>query len=356
MAIGQWAGKAGEALVREWVLCVSAAGLAATTLYRGKLPSYSFTDLEILYILFVLLVTVKGLERANVFSRIAALLRPGTLLPFQLVTATALLSMVVTNDVALFVAVPVTAALDTNGQDLLVVLEVLAANAGSALSPFGNPQNLFIYWFYRLQPFEFVKAIAPFTAVCLGAIALAALAVRSRPSTRPRKGLPPVARSGKLYLAFLVLFILAVLRMAPLWVGAAPLLYAALADRGSLRVDYALLLIFACIFGLTDNAMALAPTTISGADQTFWYAALGSQVMSNVPAALLVADFTRLWRPLLWGVSVGGFGSIIASLANLIAYRLYRDHAPSALAFLFKLHVGGLLAFAVGCAAYLAFR
>ncbi len=356
MTARQWAGKAGEALVREWVLCASAAGLVATTLYRGELPSYSLTDLEVLYILFVLLVTVKGLERANVFSRVAALLRPGRLLPLQLVAATAVLSMVVTNDVALFVAVPVTIALDTDGRDLLVVLEALAANAGSALSPFGNPQNLFIYWFYRLHPLEFVRTIAPFTAVCLGAISLASLAVRHRPSGRPREHPPPITPGGRAYLAFLALFVLAVLRVAPLWVGAAPLLYAAAADRRSLRVDYALLLIFACIFGLTDNVMALAPTTISGANETFWYAALGSQVMSNVPAAVLVADFTRLWKPLLWGVSVGGFGSIIASLANLIAYRLYRGHTPSPSAFLVKLHAGGYLAFAVGCTAYLVLR
>ncbi|NOY45841.1 MAG: citrate transporter [Deltaproteobacteria bacterium] len=343
-------------LVREWVVGAVGAALAVTTLLRGRLPSYDLTDFEVLYIILVLLVVVKGLERADVFSNVAAFLRSGRLLSFQLVVATALLSMAVTNDVALFVAVPVTTALETDGGDLLVILETLAANAGSALSPIGNPQNLFIYWFYRLHALEFVRAIAPFTAVCLGAILLTSLAIPAPPASRIPTRTSRLTPSGGAYLAFLALFALAILKIVPLWVGAAPLLYAALFDRGTLRVDYALLLIFACIFGLTDNVLALAPTTVGGGRRTFWYAAFGSQVLSNVPAAVFMADFTPSWKPLLWGVSVGGFGSLIASLANLIAYRLYRDHTRSPRAFLLKLHAAGYLAFAVGCVAYLVLQ
>ncbi len=353
MTAKRWAGVAGAALVRERVLGVVAVGLVATTAYRGALPSYGLADLEVLYILSVLLVTVRGLERGNVFARVAGRLRGSRFLALQLVGATAFLSVVVTNDVALFVAVPVTVAFDVEGRDLLVVLEVLAANAGSALSPFGNPQNLFIYWFYQLHALEFVRAIAPFTAVCLGGIAAISLVVR------PGGGVgggaappPPVTRHGEAYLVFLGVSVLAVLRVFPLWVGAAPLAYAALFDRGALAVDYPLLATFACLFGFTDNVAALVPAASLGPYRTFWYTALGSQVVSNVPAAVVVADFTRQWRPLLWGASVGGFGSLVGSLANLIGYRLYRSHARSPGGFLVTLHVGGYLAFAVGCGVF----
>lgn len=152
----------------------------------------------------------------------------------RLVVLTGVLSTLITNDVSLIVVVPLTLALDIEGGEKVIILETIAANGVSALTPFGNPQNLFIYYHFGLQAGEFV--------------------------------------------------------------GAIPFPYALVRDRAALRVDYFLL-----FFGFTDN---LRPE-LQGPTSVFVYSALASQVISNVPSTLLLADFTSNWRALLWGVSVG---------------------------------------------------
>jgi Na+/H+ antiporter NhaD/arsenite permease-like protein len=104
----------------------------------------------VLFILFVLFVVVKGLQRSGLLLRLSQRIEGGQFIPLKLVIATFCLSMLVTNDVALTVIVPLTLFLNIDRKDVLVILEALAANAGSALTLFGNPQNLFIYWFYQI--------------------------------------------------------------------------------------------------------------------------------------------------------------------------------------------------------------
>jgi len=148
-------------LLKEWLLLASVAGLLVSSVHLQRIPSFTGQDVQFLLTLTALFVTVKGLERSGLMTRLSRPLRNGRGVPLKLVVATFVLSMLVTNDVALLVIVPLTLALDTTRKDLLVILEALAANAGSALTPFGNPQNLFIYWSYGLHPGEFVAAIAP---------------------------------------------------------------------------------------------------------------------------------------------------------------------------------------------------
>ena len=114
-----------------------------------------------------------------------------------------------------------------------------------------------------------------------------------------------------------------VLRLLPApWALLAPAT-ALLFDRKSLRVDYALLLTFLFFFGTAENLKLLLAARLDHAEHIFLLSALSSQVMSNVPATLLLAKFTDHWEALLWGANVGGFGSLVGSLANLIAYKLY---------------------------------
>jgi len=344
-----------EFLLKEWLLFASVSGLVLTSFYLERIPRYSVQDFEVLYILFVLFVIIEGLEKSGFFSKVSSGLEKGRNIPAKLVFATMALAMFVTNDVALLVVVPMTLKLNIKKKDWIVVLEALAANAGSALTPFGNPQNLFIYWFYHLHPGEFVRAIAPFTAVFFVILILLAGAVKAenRERTQYRE---KTAGSFYLYLSLLVVFVLAVLRLLPIWVGVGVVAYAFLWDRKSLKVDYALLATFFCFFGLTDNLKTVFMSTLENSKYVFIFSALVSQFMSNVPSTLLFADFTTNWKALLWGVNVGGFGSLLGSLANIIAYRLYANSTGygrgDSRRFLVKFHALSYCAFAIGIALY----
>jgi len=342
-----------EFVKEEWLLVLSASGLLFTSLYLRRIPSYSTSDFEILYILFVLFVVTTGLQRHHVLARIALQLEQGRFTPAKLVLVTFFFSMVVTNDVALLSIVPLTLLLNIERIEWLVILEALAANAGSALSPFGNPQNLFIYWFYGMPFSEFVKTIAPFSAVFLLLLLTGALIINANgvPSKAPSK-LKPTS-PAYFYTGALLLFALAILHILPLAVGGLPLLSALLADRESLRVDYPLLITFACFFGFTDNLQVLLEPVLAHPHHVFLLSAFLNQVISNVPAALLLADFTDHWRSLLWGVSVGGFGSLVGSLANLIAYRIYvRKERGRARQFTIRFHMVSYAAFFAGILLY----
>ncbi len=313
-------------LIKEWILLAALSGLLLTSIYLGRIPAYSRSDFEILFMLLVLFVCGKGMENSGVFAQLARRLERGRFTPLKLVATTYGLSMFVTNDVALLVIVPLTLLLRSPRRHLLVILEALAANSGSALTPFGNPQNLFLYWHYHLSFGQFLRAIAPLSGFFLVLLLAAASALDrgkegSREETQP---IEPLGLTSRVYPVLTGLMILVVLKVLPLMAGLVALLYASCFDRRSLRVDYALLLTFFVFFGLTDNIKAMA--VLGGIEHTrhvFLLSAMASQVMSNVPAALLLADFTQNWKALLWGSNVGGFGNLIASFANLIAYRLY---------------------------------
>ncbi len=310
--------------LREWLLLSVTAGLLVTSLYLRRMPSLSRDDLEIIFVLATLFVVVKGLENSDFLLRISQRIAQGRLLPLKLVCMTFFLSMVITNDVALLVIVPLTLAHDMERRDMVVILEALAANAGSALTPVGNPQNLFIYWHYGLGVRTFVSTIAPFSLLFLVLLGLAALLLGSPRADQNRRPAPCRVRPCAYgYLLLLAVVILIILRLLPLQSGIIVLVIALLLDRGCLHIDYVLLLTLACFFGLAENIKTMIAATIMHSDHIFVLSAISSQLISNVPAALLFGRFTDNWQALLWGTNAGGFGSLVGSLANLIAYRLY---------------------------------
>ncbi len=344
-------------LKAEWLLAASVTGLVVTTLALGRVPVYTVSDFQILFMLWVLFVVTTGLREHHVLQRAARALERGEHVAVKLVLATFFFAMLVTNDVALLTIVPMTMLLRVRRKDWLVILEALAANAGSALSPFGNPQNLFIYWHYHVPLRAFVQVIAPFAGAFLVLLVAAAWVVaadgEAAEAEETAAGAPRWGWRAYFYIAALGVVALVVLRWLPLGVAAAVLVFVALTDRASLRVDYALLATFACFFGFTDNLQVLLATALAHPRHVFLLSAGMSQVISNVPAALLLADFTSHWHALLWGVSVGGFGSLIGSLANVIAYRVYVQEAPhEAARFMLRFHGLSYAAFFVGVALY----
>jgi Na+/H+ antiporter NhaD/arsenite permease-like protein len=338
----------------EWLLILSGVGLLLTSIIARRLPSYSLSDFEILYILFVLFIVTKGLQQHDVLGLMARKVERGRFIPVKLVLATFFFSMIVTNDVALMALVPLTILLNIPHKAWLVIAEALAANAGSALSPFGNPQNLYIYWHYDIAFSDFIAAIIPFSLVFLVLLVIGSMLIRApgNPTTESQQS-SPLTRSAWFYIAALLVVALTVLRVLPLYVGIVVIVYALIADRESLRIDYALLLTFAFFFGFTDNLQELLKSYLEHRRHVFLLAALLSQVLSNVPTALLLADFTDHWRSLLWGVSVGGFGSLVGSLANLIAYRIYvRAYRNEARSFTIRFHAVSYTAFFIGILLY----
>jgi Na+/H+ antiporter NhaD/arsenite permease-like protein len=341
-------------VLKEPLLLASVFGLALTSAYLKRLPAYSISELQVLFILFILFVSIKGLERSGLVLKLSQSIGRGQVIPLKLTIITFLLSMLVTNDIALIVTVPLTLALDINRKDVLVILEALAANAGSALTPFGNPQNLFIYWFYDL-PFEkFIASIAPFSFIFLDCLLLTAFLIKTTNHQELKSELVEVKYSAYIYGVLLVIIILTVMRLLPLFVGLSVIVYAAVFDRESLRIDYALLFTFLCLFGLTENMKTLFPANLEHSGHTFLLSAVSSQLISNVPATLLLAKFTTQWQALLWGVNVGGFGSLMGSLANLIAYRFYTAHSStsSPVRFTIKFMLFGYAAFFIGVGLY----
>ncbi len=340
--------------MKEGLLLLSAIGFIGTSIFTRTIPHYSVQEVEVLFILFVLFVAVNGLQRSGLISKLSQGIENSAAIPLKLILMTFFLSMFITNDVALIVIVPLTLHLRISRKDLLIILEALAANAGSALTPFGNPQNLFIYWSFDLNPLEFITAIAPFSLSFIILLSLSAVFIKTEKSRQTAEETRKVCKSAYLYGIAFFLVLLTILHILPVTAGLIIILLILVFDRKTLKIDYSLLITFIFFFGLAENMKLILEYEISQHEHIFLFSALISQVISNVPATLVLAKFTTNWEALLWGVNTGGFGSLIGSLANLIAYRLYIRHEniknPSK--FILKFMGAGYIAFAISIGLY----
>jgi len=341
-------------VVKEWLAVASGVGWLLTCVYARRLPVYSRDELQVLFILLVLFVAVNGIQQGGLILNLARNLEKGKLIPLKLVTATFFLSMLITNDVSLLVVVPLTLALRMKHKGIVVILQALAANAGSALTPLGNPQNLFIYWYYNVPALRFMATMAPFSLAFLFLLTISSAFLGTDRVVRHYLPLRKTGGRAYVHCFLLLLVVLTILRLMPTSSGLLVLAYAIFFDRRVLRVDYALLLTFFFFFGIGDNLQVLLQSEIGRTHHVFLFSALASQVMSNVPATLLLSNFTTHWRALLWGSNAGGFGSLFGSLANLIAYKLYVSHETTSnpAAFTTAFLLLGYLALAFSAALY----
>lgn len=206
----------------------------------------------------------------------------------------------------------------------------MAANLGSAMTPLGNPQNLYLYSLSGMGLGEFLRLMAPVTGLSLVLLSAAVLCLPCRPLGAADIRLNRPDRRGLLLLgAVFAVCLLSVLRVLHYGIAlGAAVLAALLADRRLLRrVDYSLLLTFLFFFVFVGNMKALPTVSeaLSGlvAGREMTVGILLSQVISNVPAAMLLSGFTADYPALLLGVNLGGLGTLIASMASLISYKLY---------------------------------
>ena len=341
-------------VLKEWIVIISGVGLALTSFLTMRLPRFSQEEMEVLLILFALFVTVQGLHTTGLIANLARRIERGSNIPLKLTLGTFFLAMLITNDVTLVVIVPLTLSLQIRRKDVVVILEALAANAGSTLTPFGNPQNLYLYWYYQIHPAAFLQTIAPFSLVFLLLLTGASLLIKTGPDLPAQASPPTIHRAAWAYGGLFLVLIVTILHVLPVSVAALVILVSVALDRSVLRVDYGILATFLFFFGITDNLKQVLTPGLQHAGHVFLMSILTSQFISNVPAALLFAEFTPHWRVLLWGVSAGGFGSLFASLANLIAYKLYitHDSAKDLFPFTVKFLAMGYLALFIAIGLY----
>ena len=329
-------------LKREKVLVIALALAAASMLAVPPDAAYAgYVDVRVLALLFCLMLLVKGFQSiglfdwliARAFGRVASARRMCVLL----VLLCFFTGMVITNDVALITFVPFAImALRLCGQEGLlirvVVLQTVAANLGSMATPIGNPQNLYLFSASGISLGAFFGTMLPLAGVSLLLILLALLSIPPQPIRITLGGeaarLP--RRELAVYGALFAVNLLVVFRVLPWGVALAATLAGVLAmgqARLIKQVDYALLLTFVGFFIFVGNLGRVAfisewlERALAG--RGVLLAALMSQALSNVPAALLLSGFTDNYAGLLAGTNIGGLGTLIASMASLISYKLY---------------------------------
>ncbi len=323
----------------EVVLTVALiAALASFLLVPPGAHTLAGIDTTTLLMLFSLMTIVAGFRHMGAFDKLAGAVtaKIHTLrgLAMVLTAANFLLAMVATNDVALITLVPFTLLLMQGASighiTLTVVLETIAANLGSMVTPIGNPQNLYLYSSGKLGALAFPALTWPYAAAAFvllmgGCLLIPKLAVQ--PANAPQDKLP--ARKLALYAVLTVIALLSLAKVIPAWALAAAVAVAVfIVDRPVLKqVDYTLLATFVCFFVFVASVKAYAPISAwlesLMAGSPLVTSLLVSQVISNVPACLLLSPFTPDASALMLGVNLGGLGTIVASLASLISFRLY---------------------------------
>lgn len=326
---------------KEAVLCISFLCAAATMFFVPPDMQYiGYIDLHVLSLLLCLMAVVAGFQSCGVFRYLTYSLlkscRSGRLLGLILVLLPFFSSMLVTNDVALLVFVPFTIGLLSEMKSQkstvpLLVLQTVAANLGSMATPVGNPQNLFLYSEFKLSISEFFGTTLPLTALSLVILSLVSLPVL--PKTLPHFDLKEEKIEKPVSLAIYgVLFIVCLLTVFHILnfgiLLTITVIILLIIDRKILlKPDYALLATFVCFFIVSGNLGRIEAVNAflkNLLDKNTLLTSIGaSQVISNVPAAVLLSGFTDNWKELLEGVNIGGLGTPIASLASLITLKLY---------------------------------
>ena len=310
-------------------------------------PHISSVHWNVIATLFSLMLICHAFDQCRLLTSLAGKVlctfKTPRKLGFAMIFATGVFAMFVTNDVALLTVVPLTmqmAKVSKKDPYLLIILETMAANLFSALTPFGNPQNLFLYSYFHIPVSGFFKIMIPFCLISGLLLVLINLVFNTGNAYKVE------ARKFELFdsrlligaSAAFLLNILSVFRMIDYWISLAATLLIVIffAPRLLLKVDYILLMTFVLFFLFTDSVtgIPMIKTFFAGllnSKLSVLLASAGlSQIISNVPAAVLISGFTMHYRELLYGVSAGGLGTLVASLASLISYKLYIHEYKSA--------------------------
>ena len=303
-----------------------------------------YFDLKTLSCLFCVLAVVCALKNINFFymlaKKIVSVFKNIRYAVLALVYITFIGSMLIANDMALLTFLPLGyLVLSTTGKEKYMaftfIMQNIAANLGGMLTPFGNPQNLYLYSTFNIPNGEFMKIMAPPFIISVILITLCCLIfVKSEPLEIEKSEIKLNPKKTILYLALFALSILIVFRSVPYWIGLIVIpLVLLFADREALKmVDYPLLFTFVFFFVFSGNMARIEVVrdvfSFLLGKSTLLFSVLSCQVISNVPSAILLSQFTENYHDLLLGVNIGGVGTLISSLASLITFREYVKHNP----------------------------
>lgn len=303
----------------------------------------SYFDFKTLTCLFCVLAVVCALKDINFFyilaRKIVILFKNARMCILALVYITFIGSMLIANDMALLTFLPLgyfvlTAANKRKYMAFTFIMQNISANLGGMLTPFGNPQNLFLYTKFNIPNGEFVGIMAPPFILAVILITVCCLFIKPEPLTLSDEKVELDFKKTTLYLILFALAIAIVFRGIPYWIGLIVIpIVLIFADRKALlEVDYPLLFTFVFFFVFSGNMARIDAVRnfFSGLleKNTLIFSVLSCQCISNVPSAILLSQFTANYKSLLVGVNIGGVGTLIASLASLITFREYIKHNP----------------------------
>lgn len=351
---------------KETVCCIAFL-LAVVSMFfiPPSVNYFSYIDFRVLALLFSLMAVVRGFSSIGVFTRLGTMLLTHVhslrMLSALFIFLCFFFSMLITNDVALITFVPFTILVLSMAEQKkflipIIVLETIAANLGSMLTPLGNPQNLYLYTISGLSLWDFIRIMLPYSFVSAILLlifilflpkdtvstATAANSTNTVTASNTSNVICEAVKARKnsriLFTAYLILFLLClltVLHILPYQImfllvltGFLLLDYRILKD-----VDYFLLLTFLCFFIFIGNMKQISLVHELISKLLVHHEVLmgigASQIISNVPAAILLSGFTDDYSALLIGVNLGGLGTLIASLASLISFKFYTNSEGS---------------------------
>lgn len=338
--------KSAAAFMKKNVVMVIAmiAAFATTLVVPPDSKYIGYFDFKTLTCLFCVLAVVCALKNINFFYMLAQQIvqrfSTARLCVLALVYITFIGSMLIANDMALLTFLPLGYfVLKSTGKEnymaFTFIMQNIAANLGGMLTPFGNPQNLYLYTKFNIPNAEFISIMLPPFLISIALITVSCL-IFVKPEKLSLSG-ARISVEPKRTAVYMLLFALAVIivfRCVPYWIGLLvipPAIF--IMDKKALKaVDYPLLLTFVFFFIFAGNMarIDIVREFFSAllSHSTLLVSVLSCQFISNVPSAILLSQFTENYRELLIGVNIGGAGTLIASLASLITFREYIKHCP----------------------------
>lgn len=337
--------RVGAFIKNNTVLFIAACAALMTSFIIPPDAAYlDYFDLKTLTCLFCTLAVICALKDINFFTIIAqkiiALTGDIKRAIIAIVTITFVGSMLIANDMALLTFLPLGYyVLRSSGQQKYMiftfVMQNIGANLGGMLTPFGNPQNLYLYNKFNIPSGEFMRIMAiPFASAIALILLCCFVFVRREKITVSDDAKKIPATRTVIYLLLFALSIVIVFRVIPYYIGliVIPTVLLFMDKRALAHVDYSLLLTFVCFFIFSGNMSRIDAVNVFLSSllekNTLLVSALSCQVISNVPTAILLSGFTDNYRALLYGVNIGGTGTLIASLASLITFRQYSELNP----------------------------
>ena len=303
-----------------------------------------YFDYKTLTCLFCVLAVVCALKNIHFFymlaRKVVILFKTTRMCVLALVYITFIGSMLIANDMALLTFLPLGFFVlqTTNKQKYMAftfIMQNIAANLGGMLTPFGNPQNLYLYTKFDIPNLEFMSIMAPPFAISVVLITICCIIfVKPEPMELEDEKIELVPWKTVVYLLLFALAIVIVFRGIPYWIGllVIPVTIFIIDRKALTMVDYPLLFTFVFFFIFAGNMARIEVIRNFFSHllsmNTLLVSVLSCQCISNVPSAILLSQFTTNYRDLLVGVNIGGVGTLIASLASLITFREYTKHNP----------------------------